>query len=425
MNNNKFDISNEETAIASPSGCCPFQGDTFPWSRERQSPLMPPPQYAQIREQEPISRVKLWDGNSVWILTKMEDFRELLTSPHFSASPLTPGFPFITPSREAQSKSYQTFITMDPPDHGYYRRTMTKEFMIKRMQELRPSVQQALDGLLNDMERKGAPADFIADVALPLPSLVISIMLGVPYEDHDKLQEWAGNRMDLSTSPEELTQSARNMSKYISGLLTEKERDPGDGSDLLSRMVIEWINPGKLSHDDAVQMGVLLYMAGHETTANQIGLGVLSLFQHPDQKAALMEDASLVKGAVEEMLRFHSITHMNANRVATEDVVIGGQLIRKGEGVLPLLHAANHDPSVFPEPEKFDIFRDQKDHAHVAFSYGIHQCLGQPLARLELQIVFETLFKRFPDLQLAVPFDELEFKSESFVYGLKTLPVTW
>ncbi|GAA0709370.1 hypothetical protein GCM10009022_41150 [Vreelandella titanicae] len=297
--------------------------------------------------------------------------------------------------------------------------------MIKRMQELRPSVQQALDGLLNDMERKGAPADFIADVALPLPSLVISIMLGVPYEDHDKLQEWAGNRMDLSTSPEELTQSARNMSKYISGLLIEKERDPGDGSDLLSRMVIEWINPGKLSHDDAVQMGVLLYMAGHETTANQIGLGVLSLFQHPDQKAALMEDASLVKGAVEEMLRFHSITHMNANRVATEDVVIGGQLIRKGEGVLPLLHAANHDPSVFPEPEKFDIFRDQKDHAHVAFSYGIHQCLGQPLARLELQIVFETLFKRFPDLQLAVPFDELEFKSESFVYGLKTLPVTW
>lgn len=314
---------------------------------------------------------------------------------------------------------------MDPPEHGQYRRTLTKEFMAKRMQELRPLVQQSLDHLLDEMESKGAPADFIEAVALPLPSLVISIMLGVPYADHDKLQKWSGDRMDLSIAPEALTQSAKNMNEYIDALLLKKERNPGEGSDLLSRMAIEWINPGKVSHADAVQMATLLYLAGHETTANQIGLGLLSLFQHPEQRAALMSDGSLVKGAVEEMLRFHSITHMNSNRVATQDVEIGGQLIRKGEGVLALLHGANHDPVAFPDPERFDIRRDTKDQSHVAFSFGIHQCLGQPLARLELQVVFETIFKRFPNLRLAVPEDALRYKDKSFVYGLKALPVSW
>ncbi|CAN7698439.1 cytochrome P450 [Paraburkholderia sp. SIMBA_054] len=404
---------------------CPFATESFPWPRDSAAPLIPPPQYARLREKAPVVQVELWDGSLAWLVTDMEHFREVMTSPHFSASPLTPGFPFISPSRAAQSKSYQTFITMDPPEHGQYRRTLTKEFMAKRMQELRPLVQKSLDRLLDEMESKGAPADFISGVALPLPSLVISIMLGVPYEDHDKLQKWSGDRMDLSIAPEALTQSAKSMSQYIDALLLEKERNPGDGSDLLSRMAIEWINPGKVSHADAVQMATLLYLAGHETTANQIGLGLLSLFQHPEQRDALMADGSLVKGAVEEMLRFHSITHMNSNRVATEDVMIGGQLIRKGEGVLALLHAANHDPAAFPEPERFDIRRDTKDQSHVAFSFGIHQCLGQPLARLELQVVFETIFKRFPNLRLAVPADTLHYKDKSFVYGLKALPVSW
>jgi cytochrome P450 len=407
------------------SKTCPFAQTVFPWPRDSKSPLNPPPQYSTLRKESPIARVKLWDGNLAWLITDMEHFREVMTSPHFSASPLTEGFPFVSPSRAAQSKSYQTFITMDPPEHGQYRRTLTKEFMAKRMQELRPLVQQSLDHLLDEMESKGAPADFIEAVALPLPSLVISIMLGVPYGDHGKLQKWSADRMDLSIAPEKLTQSATNMARYIDELLREKEANPGDGNDLLSRMAVEWINPGRVSHADAVQMATLLYLAGHETTANQIGLGLLSLFKHPDQRAALMADASLVKGAVEEMLRFHSITHMNSNRVATQDVMIGGQLIRKGEGVLALLHAANHDPAAFPDPERFDIRRDTKDQSHVAFSFGIHQCLGQPLARLELQVVFETIFKRFPDLQLAVPEEELPFKDKSFVYGLRALPVRW
>lgn len=407
------------------SSVCPAQYGTFPWPRAEGCPLSPPPEYAILRAEEPIKRVTLWDGSLAWVITRMEDFREMMTNPNFSANPETPGFPFISPARAAQSKSYQTFITMDPPDHGTYRRMLTKEFMVKHMQALRPSVKKALDGLLDDMERNGAPADFIEDVALPLPSLVISIMLGVPYEDHAELQEWSKDRQDLTLSPEALTQSARNMEGYISRLLREKELDPGTGEDLLSRLAAEWVNPGKLSHQDAVQMGALLYLAGHETTANLIGLGLLSLLQHPDQKADLIADPSLARNAAEEMLRYHSITHMNANRVATADVEIGGTLIRKGEGVLALLHAANHDPEAFPQPDRFDIHRETKSQSHVAFSFGIHQCLGQPLARLELQVVFETLFERFPNLRLAVPFEELGYKRDTFVFGLKSMPVTW
>ncbi|MEX3812261.1 cytochrome P450 [Paraburkholderia sp. BR13439] len=404
---------------------CPMDVDTFPWPRAAECPLHPPPRYAIVRESDPIKRVTAWDGSTVWLVTKMKDFREVLTSPHFSASPETPGYPSVSPARAAQSRSYQTFITMDPPEHGQYRRTLTKEFMMKRIDELRPFVQKTLDDLLDQMIEKGAPADFIQDVALPLPSMVISIMLGVPYQDHARLQMLSSNRMNLDISPELLRRSAQEMEQYIDRLLREKEENPGEGSDLLSRLAIEWINPGKLSHSDAVQMGALLYLAGHETTANQIGLGLLSLLQEPEQVAALNADPSLVRSAVEEMLRFHSITHMNSARVATADVMIGGQLIRKGEGVFAPVQAANHDPEAFSEPNRFDIRRDSKGASHVAFSFGVHQCLGQPLARLELQVLFETLFKRLPTLRLAVPFDALEFKHNGNVFGLVSLPVEW
>ncbi|BFG78491.1 cytochrome P450 [Paraburkholderia terrae] len=406
-------------------GRCPFEGDRFPWPRAMQEVLQPPPRYASVRESEPIRRATTWDGNTVWVLTKMKDIREVLTSPHFSASPQTHGYPSVSPARAAQSRSYRTFITMDPPEHGQYRRTLTKEFMMKRIDELRPFVQTTFDTLLDQMIANGAPADFIRDVALPLPSVVISIMLGVPYEDHARLQLLSSNRMRLDISPELLAQSAQEMEQYIDRLLREKEQAPGDGEDLLSRLALEWINPGKLSHEDAVQMAVLLYLAGHETTANQIGLGLLSLLQDPQQKAALIAEPSLARGAVEEMLRFHSITHMNSARVATADVMIAGQLIRKGEGVFAPVQAANHDPEAFPDPERFDIRRETKHASHVAFSFGVHQCLGQPLARLELQVVFETLFKRLPSLRLAVPFEQLHFKCNGNVFGVETLPVAW
>lgn len=412
------EINSEQTSAL-------FKDDTFPWPRAAGCPLTPPPQIAAARKEEPIKLVKLPDGSPAWLVTKMQDVKAVLSSPHFSASPEIRGYPFVSPARAAQMKSHQTFATMDPPEHGKFRRTLTKEFMMKRMEDLRPFVQSTLDQLLDEMEAAGPTADFIEKVALSLPSTVISIMLGVPYEDHAMLQEWSSHRMNLQASPELVSESAQKTREYIGKLLREREQNPGAHDDLLSRMAVEWVNTGEVTHEEAVRMGALLYLAGHETTANQIGLGLLSLLQHPEQRAALAADPSLVRGAVEEMLRFHSIIHLLSARVATADVEIGGQMIRKGEGVFALLQGANHDPEIFPDPERFDIKRETKGNSHVAFAFGIHQCLGQPLARLELQIVFETIFKRFPNLRLAVPFDELQFKHNASVFGLVSLPVAW
>jgi cytochrome P450 len=193
---------------------------------------------------------------------------------------------------------------------------------------------------------------------------------------------------------------------------------------MLGRLVLEQIGPGHLTRLGAVHMINLLYFAGHETTANQIGMGVLNFLMNPDQTRKLIADPSLVKNAVEEMLRLDTPTHYNACRAATADVTIGGQTIRKGEGVYALLVAANRDPAAFPDPGKFDIERKNASQ-QLSFSYGIHQCVGQPLARLELETVFKSLFQRLPNLKLACPFDEIPFKREMYVYGLNALPVSW
>lgn len=210
---------------------------------------------------------------------------------------------------------------------------------------------------------------------------------------------------------------------YLDRLITERAKDADNRTDLLSRLIVEQVRPGHLTHRELVIMAELLLMAGHETTANQMALGVFSFLTNPDQLRLLRETPSLLRNAVEEMLRFHTIVHYNAFRVATEDVEVAGRTIRKGDGVIALISGANHDATAFEQPDRFDITR-KADH-HVAFSYGIHQCLGQPLARVELQVVFATLFERMPDLRFAVPLEEIKGKGDHFVQGLEALPVTW
>jgi cytochrome P450/ferredoxin len=210
---------------------------------------------------------------------------------------------------------------------------------------------------------------------------------------------------------------------FLDKLYGEKMEDLGSSSDLISRLITSQVLPGHMTREEAVAMIDLILIAGHETTSNMIALGTLSLLMHPEQKDQLVADPALVNRAAEEMLRFHSILHFKGERVALEDVEVGGQLIRKGEAVLALVSAANRDPSEFPEPDKFDVHRDARQ--HIAFGFGVHQCLGQPLARVELQSVFTVLFQRMPSLKLAVPVKELEFNSNAAVYGVKALPVTW
>jgi cytochrome P450 len=391
----------------------------------RRCPFAPPPEYAEIRENEGLSRVTMPDGSLAWIATRYDDVRAILGDSRFSTVPSTPGYPFIAPARAALLKNEfpPTIIRMDSPEHTKYRRMLSKEFMVHHIEAMRPELQQTVDTLLDEFIAKGSPADLFEDFALTVPTTVISRMLGVPYEDRDFFQERSKAKLDLTADPEVPIRAGAEMREYLDRLITEKMVHPGNRSDLISRLVMSQVVPGHMTREEALATIELLLMGGHETTANMIALGTLSLLTNPDQKDALVADPSLVRNTVEEMLRFHTIVHYNGPRVALEDVEVAGTLIKKGEGVLALVTAANRDPKAFAEPDKFDIRRPALH--HVAFSYGVHQCLGQPLARAELQIVFSTLFQRLPTLRLAVPVEEIKFRYDAFVYGVDTLPVEW
>ncbi|MGF6754311.1 cytochrome P450 [Paraburkholderia sp. GAS42] len=398
------------SAPAFPMGRCPFA---------------PPPEYAEIRKKEGLSKVTMPDGSLAWIATRYGDVRAILGDNRFSTVPSTPGYPFIAPARAAllMNEKPPTIIRMDAPEHTRYRRMLTKEFMVHHIEAMRGELQQTVDTLLDELVEKGPPADLFEDFALAVPTTVISRILGVPYEDRDFFQERSKAKLDLTADPEVPIRAGAEMREYLDRLITEKLKRPGNRDDLISRLVTSQVVPGHMTREEALATIELLLMGGHETTANMIALGTLSLLTHPDQKDALVADPSLVRNAVEEMLRYHTIVHYNGPRVALEDVEVNGTLIRKGEGVLALITAANRDPDSFEDPDKFDIRREALH--HVAFSYGVHQCLGQPLARAELQIVFSTLFQRLPNLRLTVPVDEIKFRYDAFVYGVDALPVVW
>ncbi|MGF7161034.1 hypothetical protein FHS85_002665 [Rhodoligotrophos appendicifer] len=360
----------------------------------------------------------------MWLATRYDEVRTILADPRFSAIPAVPGYPIVAESRAAMLRAERhNFAFMDDPEHAGFRRMLVKMFTVKRIGQMRPAIQKIVDQLLDSLLAKGPPVDFIKDFALPVPSLVISELLAIPYEDHEFFQDCAAARVNLSAPPEVSANAGKKIWDYLDGLLTKREQGIGLGDDLLSQLVIEQIRPGHLAHADAVGTARALLLAGHDTTATQIGAGTLTLLEHPDQLRALIADPSLVPAAVEEILRYFTITHHNAPRVALEDVQIGDQVILAGEGVIASVSAANRDPRAFADPDRFDIHRDANH--HLAFAYGVHQCLGQALARLELQIVFETLFRRIPTLRLAVPFEELKFKHESLTFGVIEMPVEW
>jgi cytochrome P450 len=263
--------------------------------------------------------------------------------------------------------------------------------------------------------------EFVEEFAQPLPTEVITQMLGVPYEDHDIFHRATRTQFGSNSTPEEVRASLTELMGYLDELISRKQREPKE--DILSRLVVEQLEPGHLDRGAMLNITRLLLSAGHQTTQNMTALGVLTMLQHPEQLEAIRRDPGLIRGAVEELLRYSSILHVGARRVALEDIDVNGHLVRKGEGVICPIPSANRDQNLFPDPDRFDIERDAAP--HVAFGYGIHQCLGQVLARAELQIVLRTLFSRIPGLRLAVPFEELRFRHDMFVYGVHELSLTW
>ncbi|MEV2216020.1 cytochrome P450 [Streptomyces sp. NPDC050997] len=391
----------------------------FPMPRAAGCPFDPPPALQAQQDEGRLVKVRLWDGSTPWLVTRYEDQRTLLLDPRVSADITSPGYPLQAPSN---GKNNIGFILMDDPEHSRLRRMVTAPFAVKRVEALRPGVQKIVDDLIDDMLAAGGPVDMVPAFALPVPSLVICQLLGVPYADHDFFQENSKTLITRNAAMEDRMAAHGKLIGYLDELMGQKMADPGD--DLLSGLVAR-IEAGELTRLDAAQMGVLLLLAGHETTANMIALGTLALLENPDQLALLRDsdDPKLVASAVEELLRYLNIVHGGRRRAALADIEIAGQVIRAGEGVILPNDIANRDPAAFADPDRLDITRDAR--RHVAFGFGVHQCLGQPLARMELQVVYSTLYRRIPTLRLAAERDSLPFKHDGSVYGVYELPVTW
>ncbi|GAA0461723.1 cytochrome P450 [Streptomyces olivaceiscleroticus] len=385
-------------------------------------PFDPPPVTQELREQAPVTRVSLWNGSTAWLVTRHEEQVALLRDPRISADSRHPGYPTVSASFEATRAHNRTFITMDEPEHNAQRRRFTGDFTIKRTQALRPRIERIITDLLDAMEQAGPPADLVTDFALPLPSLVICELLGVPYEDHDFFQRCSAVMIDTRSAPEAALAASQELLGYLEKLVESKAEQPGD--DLLSRLAEQYLLTGESTVDECAKQARLLLIAGHETTANMIALGTCALLQHPDQLAAVRDGSpQRVAGAVEELLRYLTITHMGRRRVAVADIEVGGQLIRAGEAVICANDLANRDPEVFADPDRLDV--DRAARAHLAFGSGPHQCLGQNLARIELQLAYPALLRRFPGLRLDRPLEELPFRTDMAVYGLHELPLSW
>jgi cytochrome P450 len=394
----------------------------YPMPRAEGCPLDPPPGLSALRSKRALTRVRSWDGSTPWLVTRYAEHRTLMADRRVSVDRTQEGYPDISPSTQARRYRGNSFMFMDDPEHARLRRMVTGAFTMRRMEEMRPGIQRMVDDLIDEMLVGPSPVDLVTAFALPVPSLAICHLLGVPYADRDFFQQ-AGRKFVNRYKPEAAQEAQDELTAYFNRLIERKLADPGD--DLLSKVAAEQVATGELSIPELAAMALLLLLAGHETTANMIALGTYALLTHPDQLALVRtsDDPQLIVRTVEELLRYLTIVHSGRRRVALEDIEIAGEVIRAGEGIILLDDLANRDPAVFPDPDRLDVHRDAR--SHVAFGFGVHQCLGQPLARVELQVVYGTLYRRIPTLALATDPAQIPFKHDSFIYGVYELPVTW
>ena len=357
----------------------------------------------------------MWNGQQVWSVSRYQDIRAALVDPRLSADTLPDLF-------ESSNEKPVIFARTDDPEHHRLRRMMTSQFTFRRTEAMRPQIQKLVDDYLDAMIDKGPPADIVRDFALPVPSMVIALLLGVPSEDLELFQRNTSLGLDVKSTDEERAQGFLAMYAYIQELVPRKERDPGD--DLISRLITDYVATGQLDYNTVAVNAVIMMQAGHETTANMIGLGTVALLEHRSvfERLGQTDDAAVIANAIEELMRYLSIVHAQVDRIATEDLILGGQQIRTGDRLLMNLPAGNWDPEFVDSPDALDVARNAR--GHLAFGYGTHQCIGANLARVEMQVAFATLARRLPGLQLAVPPDDLRFK-EADIYGMKELPVTW
>jgi cytochrome P450 len=378
------------------------------------------PMYFWLQEHEPLARVKLPYGEEGWLLTRYDDVRTVLGDPRFSlAEAVVRDVPRLTPERVGAILTDQ-----DPPEHTRLRRLVAKAFTARRVEQLRARAGQITSELLDEMVKAGAPADLVPALAVPLPGLMVCELIGVPYADRDRFRDWVGAFMSVTA----LTTAQRGdhvaqLAGYLATLAAQRRQNPTD--DLLGALVVASEEGDRLTGDEVIQLTVVILAAGYESTASQIANFTYALLTHPDQLALLRSRPDLMPGAVEELMRWTPLLAVAdvLPRYALEDVELSGGTVPAGEAVLLAKHAANRDPRRYDDPDRLDITRDAQ--GELGFGHGAHHCLGAPLARLDIQTALAALLQRFPELRLAVPETDLQWKSGMAVRGPVALPIAW
>ncbi|MDV5143854.1 cytochrome P450 [Streptomyces sp. SBC-4] len=390
---------------------------TLPTQRTPGCPFDPPAALAELREENPLARMTYPDGHVGWLATGYSTVRAIMADNRFSSRYELLHYPFPGgPEGPLPPAPVGDMTGMDAPEHTRLRRILTGKFTVRRMRQLSDRVAEITTEHLDAMERGGPGTDLVEAFARPLPALMICELLGVPYADRDRFQGHAHTIMSMDVTPEEQYAAYTGLQEYMAELVAAKRAAPAD--DLLGDLARD----SDLTDEELVGIGGFLLAAGLDTTANMIAHGTFALLLDPAQADALRTDPELAPQAVEELMRYLTIAHTGV-KSALEDVELEGRIIRAGESVTLSIEAANRDPLRFPDPDVLDLHR--KATGHLGFGHGIHQCLGQQLARVELTVALPALLRRFPTLRLDVPAEEVPLRTDMNIYGVHRLPVTW
>jgi cytochrome P450 len=388
----------------------------------RRDAFSPTTELREIRETQGVRVFTNAFGMQVYLVTRYEDIKAVLSDHERFSNERPPGFVaqgVQTTEEEQATARAGNLLGLDPPDHSRLRRMLTPEFTLRRMKRLERRIVEIVDAQLDAMEKSGPPVDLVENFALPIPSLVICELLGVPYDDREDFQRRSVRQLDFSVPIPERLELQRQGRAYMTTLVARARRHPGE--DILGMLVRE--HGDELTDDELIGVASLLLLAGHETTSNMLGLGTLALLRHPEQLALVRDDPDAIGPAIEELLRWLSIVQSAIPRVTTTDVEVAGVTIPAGNLVFPSMPSGNRDAAFIEAPEVLDIRRGAP--GHLAFGHGVHHCLGAPLARMEMRIAFPALLRRFPNLALAEDFTDVAFRTWSFIYGLKSLEVSW
>ncbi|ONH22851.1 cytochrome P450 [Pseudofrankia asymbiotica] len=395
----------------------------FPARRE--APFEVPAEYVGWRDSGPLKKVTLPSGAPAWVVTRYEEVRTLLSDIEVTngvtANRLSPHFP-NTRSGVIGVDQASNIVFMDEPQHGKLRRALASSFSAKTINSMRPGIQKTIDDVLDRMLEAGSPADLHQAFSLPIPSGMICQLLGMPYEDHEFFETVTVKLLSRTTTAEDHAASQQSLFDYLRKAVQERDANPTE-DDLIGRLIINNVRKGSMTLDQVAGLSLVMLIAGHETTANSLTMITAHLLSHPELTQMLLADPSVVTDLIEEELRVTSISDVIMARQAVRDFELGGCPVKAGEGIIPLGGAANYDPRVFEDPAVVNLSRASRN--HLAFGFGVHACIGQNLARVELELALTTLLARIPSIRLEVAVDTIDFKHDAMVFGAYGLPVAW